>query len=50
MNILKFLTFEGAKKHYSEINQDLNDRILFELNVIKNSGIPRIFFDCSRFN
>ena len=40
---LKFLTFEGAKKHYSEINQDLNDRILFELNVIKNSGYPGYF-------
>jgi DNA polymerase-3 subunit alpha len=40
---LKFLTLQGAKKHYSEINQDLNDRILFELNVIKTSGYPGYF-------
>ena len=40
---LKFLTFEGAKTHYKELGQDLEERILFELNVIKNSGYPGYF-------
>ena len=40
---LKFLTYEGANKFYQKINNDLNDRILFELNVIKNSGYPGYF-------
>ncbi len=40
---LKFLTFEGAKTRYKELGQDLEERILFELNVIKNSGYPGYF-------
>jgi DNA polymerase-3 subunit alpha len=40
---LKFLTFKGAKKHYKNLDKDLNERILFELNVIKNSGYPGYF-------
>ena len=40
---LKFLTFEGAKTHYKELGKDLEERILFELNVIKNSGYPGYF-------
>ena len=40
---LKFLTFEGAKNHYKQIDNDLEERILFELNVIKNSGYPGYF-------
>ena len=40
---LKFLTFEGAKNHYEQIDNDLEERILFELNVIKNSGYPGYF-------
>ncbi|MDB4024069.1 DNA polymerase III subunit alpha [Flavobacteriaceae bacterium] len=40
---LKFLTFQGAKSHYKEIDNDLEERILFELNVIKNSGYPGYF-------
>ena len=40
---LKFLTFNGAKKHYKNLDKDLNERILFELNVIKSSGYPGYF-------
>ena len=40
---LKYLTFEGAKKCYDKISNDLNDRIIFELSVIKNSGYPGYF-------
>ena len=40
---LKFLTFNGAKKHYKNLDNDLNERILFELNVIKSSGYPGYF-------
>ena len=40
---LKFLTFKGAKKHYNNLDKDLNERILFELNVIKSSGYPGYF-------
>ena len=40
---LKFLTFEGAKNHYEQIDNNLEERILFELNVIKNSGYPGYF-------
>ena len=40
---LKFLTFKGANKHYKNLDKDLNERILFELNVIKSSGYPGYF-------
>jgi DNA polymerase-3 subunit alpha len=40
---LKFLTFNGAKKHYKNLDNDLKERILFELNVIKSSGYPGYF-------
>ena len=40
---LKFLTFKGANKHYNNLDNNLNERILFELNVIKNSGYPGYF-------
>lgn len=40
---LKFLTFNGAKKHYKNLDNNLNERILFELNVIKSSGYPGYF-------
>ena len=40
---LKFLTFNGVKKHYKNLDNDLNERILFELNVIKSSGYPGYF-------
>ena len=40
---LKHLTYEGAKRCYETISEDLDERILFELNVIKNSGYPGYF-------
>ena len=40
---LKFLTFEGAKKCYEKISDELNERISFELEVIRNSGYPGYF-------
>ena len=40
---LKYLTYQGAKRCYSTVNEDLDERILFELNVIKNSGYPGYF-------
>ena len=46
---LKFLTFQGAKSHYKEIDDDLEERILFELNVIKNSGYPGYFLIVQEF-
>ena len=40
---LKHLTYQGAKRCYETISEDLDERILFELNVIKNSGYPGYF-------
>jgi len=40
---LKFLTFEGAKKCYEKIPNELSERISFELEVIRNSGYPGYF-------
>jgi len=40
---LKHLTYEGAKKYYNKISKELEERILFELNVIKSSGYPGYF-------
>ena len=40
---LKYLTFEGAKKRYGEISAEIEERLLFELNVIKESGYPGYF-------
>ena len=40
---LKFLTFEGAKKCYEKIPNELSERIFFELEVIRNSGYPGYF-------
>ena len=40
---LKFLTLEGAKKRYGVISQDLEERILFELETIKKTGYPGYF-------
>ncbi|MCH7525063.1 MAG: DNA polymerase III subunit alpha, partial [Bacteroidetes bacterium] len=40
---LKHITFKGAKKRYGEIGSDLQERIDFELNVIKNTGYPGYF-------
>ncbi len=40
---LKFLTFEGAKKRYPQMTIDTEERLLFELSVIKDSGYPGYF-------
>ncbi len=40
---LKHITFEGAKKRYGDITSDLQERIEFELDVIKNTGYPGYF-------
>ena len=40
---LKHITFQGAKKRYGEIGSDLQERIDFELNVIKKTGYPGYF-------
>ncbi len=40
---LKHITYEGAKKRYSEVNEDIRERIDFELATIENSGYPGYF-------
>ena len=40
---LKYLTYEGAKKRYSEIDEELKKRIDFELEIIENTGYPGYF-------
>ncbi len=40
---LKKLTYDGAIKKYKIINIELEERIKFELNTIKNTGYPGYF-------
>ena len=40
---LEYLTFEGAKKRYSMITAEIEERLRFELSVINNSGYPGYF-------
>ena len=40
---LRHLTYEGAKKRYEEITDDIKERLDFELEVIKNTGYPGYF-------
>ncbi|MEK7257252.1 MAG: DNA polymerase III subunit alpha, partial [Bacteroidota bacterium] len=40
---LRHLTFEGARRRYGSITPDIEERLNFELNVIKNSGYPGYF-------
>lgn len=40
---LRHLTYEGAKKRYSNITPDISERLDFELDVIRNSGYPGYF-------
>ena len=42
-NYLKHFTYLGAKKRYGEISSELEERIEFELNTIKNTGYPGYF-------
>ncbi len=40
---LRHITYEGAKKRYPEITDEIKERIDFELETIKNSGYPGYF-------
>ena len=40
---LRHLTFEGAKKRYPEITEEVQERLDFELLTISNSGYPGYF-------
>jgi len=40
---LEHLTYEGAKKRYKNISDEIKDRINFELKVILNTGYPGYF-------
>jgi DNA polymerase III subunit alpha len=40
---LRYLTYEGAKKRYSEITPEITERIEFELHTIKGKGFPGYF-------
>ncbi|OHX65146.1 DNA polymerase III subunit alpha [Flammeovirga pacifica] len=40
---LKHLTYEGAKKRYGEISDDIRERLDFELKTIENTGYPGYF-------
>lgn len=40
---LRHLTFEGAKKRYGDLTDEVVERLDFELEVIKNTGYPGYF-------
>lgn len=40
---LRHLTYEGAKKRYDTLTQEIIDRIDFELKTIENTGYPGYF-------
>ncbi|NAS10517.1 DNA polymerase III subunit alpha [Poritiphilus flavus] len=40
---LKHITFQGAKKRYGEITEEIEERLDFELTTIANSGYPGYF-------
>lgn len=40
---LRFLTYEGAKEMYSDLNEEVTKRLDFELSVIKEMGFPGYF-------
>ncbi|OIQ21721.1 MAG: DNA polymerase III subunit alpha [Flavobacterium sp. MedPE-SWcel] len=40
---LKHLTYEGAKRRYGEITEEIKERLDFELNTIQNTGYPGYF-------
>lgn len=46
---LKHLTYEGAKKRYSEVTQDVRERLDFELFTIKTMGFAGYFLIVSDF-
>ena len=46
---LKHLTFEGAKKRYSDLTQEIEERINFELFTIKTMGFAGYFLIVADF-
>ncbi len=40
---LRHLTYEGAKKRYGEITEEIKERLDFELEVIEKTGYPGYF-------
>lgn len=40
---LRYLTYEGAKKRYPELTEEIKQRLDFELEVIANTGYPGYF-------
>lgn len=42
-DLLRKLTYEGAKRRYGTITPDIQERLDFELSVIKQSGYPGYF-------
>ncbi|MBR9913352.1 MAG: DNA polymerase III subunit alpha [Algicola sp.] len=40
---LRHLTYEGAKKRYGELTDEITERLDFELSVIENTGYPGYF-------
>lgn len=40
---LRHLTFEGAKKRYGTLTDEITERLNFELEVIENTGYPGYF-------
>ena len=40
---LRYLTYEGAKRRYGEITDDIRERLDFELKTIENTGYPGYF-------
>ncbi|WP_031527085.1 DNA polymerase III subunit alpha [Dyadobacter crusticola] len=46
---LKHLTFEGAKFKYGTITPEIEERINFELNTIRNMGFPGYFLIVADF-
>lgn len=48
-NFLHYLTYEGARKRYSEITEEIRERIDFELFTIKTMGFAGYFLIVSDF-
>ena len=42
-NYLRHLTYEGAKRRYGEITDEIRERLDFELQTIENTGYPGYF-------
>lgn len=42
-DLLRKMTYDGAKKRYGEITEKIRERLDFELSVIKQSGYPGYF-------